>query len=113
MNKAINQAVEKTKDNQLFSKVAELIEFARKKVATTVNLTMVHTYFEIGRMIVEEDQQGKERAEYGKTVIEELAKHLTEKFGSGFSDRNLRNMRQFYLVYSEKGSSTSLNSLQN
>jgi predicted nuclease of restriction endonuclease-like (RecB) superfamily len=93
-------------DNQLFGKVAELIELARKKVATTVNLTMVHTYFEIGRMIVEDEQQGKERAGYGKTVLKGLSARLVEKFGKGFSERNLRNMRQFFLVYSESGLSS-------
>lgn len=89
-----------SKDNQLYRKVAELIELARKKVATTVNLTMVHTYFEIGRMIVEDEQQGKERAEYGKSVLKELSVRLIERFGKGFSEQNLRNMRQFFLTYS-------------
>ncbi|MDP3912327.1 MAG: DUF1016 N-terminal domain-containing protein [Bacteroidota bacterium] len=87
-------------ESQLFSKVAELIELARKKVATTVNLAMVTTYFEIGRMIVEDEQQGKERAEYGKQLIKDLSKQLVEKFGKGFSQRNLEQMRQFYLAYS-------------
>ncbi len=87
---------------QLYNKVAELIDLARKKVATTVNLTMVHTYFEIGRMIVEEEQQGKERAKYGKTILKILSKQLTEKFGKGFSEQNLRNMRQFFQVYSDR-----------
>ena len=56
----------------LFSKIAGLIELARRTVAATVNLTMVHTYFEVGRLIVEEEQQGKERAEYGKKVLKNL-----------------------------------------
>ena len=89
-----------TPDNLLFSKVVELIELARKKVITTINLTMVHTYFEIGKMIVEEEQEGKERAKYGKHVLKDLSKKLTEKFGKGFSVDNLQNMRQFYLSYS-------------
>jgi predicted nuclease of restriction endonuclease-like (RecB) superfamily len=88
------------KNIQLFGKVAELIESARKKVATAVNLTMVYTYFEIGRMIVEDEQSGKERAEYGKTVLKDLSKQLTEKFGKGFSIDNLEKMRQFYSFYS-------------
>jgi predicted nuclease of restriction endonuclease-like (RecB) superfamily len=87
-------------DNQLFLKIAELIELARKKVATTVNLAMVHTYFEIGRMIVEDEQQGKTRANYGKHTLKELSKRLADKFGKGFSVDNLQNMRQFYLTYS-------------
>jgi predicted nuclease of restriction endonuclease-like (RecB) superfamily len=87
-------------DNQLFSKIAELIELARQKVATAVNLAMVHTYFEIGKMIVEDEQQGKERAEYGKATLKLLSQQLNEKFGKGFSVDNLQNMRQFYLAYS-------------
>ena len=87
--------------SQLFQKVVDLIELARKRVATTVNLAMVHTYFEIGRMIIEEEQQGKERADYGKQVLLELSKRLVEKYGKGFSDVNLRQMRLFYLTYSK------------
>jgi predicted nuclease of restriction endonuclease-like (RecB) superfamily len=89
-----------TKNNQLFVRVAEIIDIARKKVVSSVNLTMVHTYFEIGRMIIEDEQQGKERAEYGKFVLKDLSKQLTEKFGKGFSPDNLENMRKFYLAYS-------------
>lgn len=99
--------------NQLFGKVAELIEFARKKVATTVNLTMVHSYFEIGCMIVEDEQQGKERAEYGKSVLKELSVRLTEKFGKGFSVESLDRMRFFYKTYSSRISSTPLTKLEN
>lgn len=97
-----------TSDNLLFSKVAELIELARKKVITTVNLTMVHTYFEIGKMIVEEEQEGKERAKYGKHVLKDLSKRLTEKFGKGFSVENLDRMRFFYKTYAAAISSTDL-----
>lgn len=89
-------------DNQLFVKIAELIEMARNKVATTVNLAMVHTYFDIGKMIVEDEQQGKARADYGKHTLKELSIRLNEKFGKGFSEQNLRNMRQLFLVYSSR-----------
>lgn len=68
-------------DNQLFVKIAALIEIARNKVATTVNLAMVHTYFDIGKMIVEDEQQGKARADYGKHILKELSIRLNEKFG--------------------------------
>jgi len=88
--------------NQLYNKVAELIDLARNKVATVVNLTMVHTYFEIGRMIVEEEQQGKERAAYGKAVLKTLSLKLTERFGKGFSVDNLQNMRRFFQAYSDR-----------
>ena len=87
-------------ENSLFSKVADLLELARKQVVTAVNLTMVHTYFEIGKMIIEEEQQGEIRATYGKSILKDLSIRLKERFGKGFSEQNLRNMRQFYLVYS-------------
>ena len=84
----------------LFDKIAKLIESARKKVASAVNLTMVYTYFEVGRMIVEDEQQGQERAEYGKTILKDLSIKLINKFGKGFSEPNLRNMRKFFITYS-------------
>ena len=87
-------------DNALFDNIALIIEQARQKVAATVNLTMLLTYFDIGRMIVENEQQGKERAVYGKNVIKNLSIRLLDKFGQGFSERNLLQMRQFYLTYS-------------
>ena len=63
---------------------------------------MVLTYFEIGRMIVEEEQNGKQRADYGKQLISDLSKKLTNEFGKGFSITNIQQMRQFYLVYSKQ-----------
>jgi predicted nuclease of restriction endonuclease-like (RecB) superfamily len=84
----------------LFGKIADLIELARQQVVTTVNLAMVRTYFEIGRTIVDDEQQGNPRAQYGKAVIADLARRLTDAFGKGFSVRNLEQMRQFYLTYS-------------
>ena len=74
----------------------------------TVNQTMVLTYFEIGRMIVEEEQDGKERAGYGKQILKELSKVLSKEFGKGFSVDNLENMRRFYLAY-RKSETTSRN----
>ena len=87
-------------ENNLFGRIAELVELARQKVATAANLAMVHTYFEIGKMIVEDEQNGEKRAEYGKQILKELSVKLTEKFGKGFSPDNLQNMRRFYLAYS-------------
>jgi len=83
-----------------YNQVVELLQSARNSVIQTVNQTMVLTYFEIGKMIVEEEQCGKERADYGKKLLEELAKILTKEFGRGFSETNLKQMRQFYLIYS-------------
>ena len=91
-----------TNDQHLFNRVAELIELARKKVVTAVNLTMVMTYFEIGRAIIENEQGGLERAAYGKYVLKDLSKRLAEKFGKGFSEQNLRNMRQFFSIYADR-----------
>ena len=69
----------------LFTKIAGLLQTARQNVVRAVNQTMVYTYYEIGRTIVEDEQQGKERAEYGKQVLKELSKRLSEQFGKGFS----------------------------
>lgn len=68
---------------------------------------MVLTYFEIGRKIVEEEQKGENRAEYGKKILKILSKKLTEKYKKGFSLTNLKQIRSFYLVYSEKGQTVS------
>lgn len=91
----------KPQNTALFTRAINLLHEAREKVVRTINLTMVHTYFEIGRMIVEEEQGGKERAGYGKELLKSLSKVLTKEFGRGFSVRNIEQMRQFYLVYSK------------
>ncbi len=88
--------------NQLINKISELLISARERVLQTVNHTMVLTYFEIGKMIVEEEQNGKERADYGKQLIIDLSQKLTTEFGKGFSITNIQQMRQFYLVYSKQ-----------
>ena len=97
--------MKKSMDNagdMLVKRVEQLIIEARQKVAVAVNTTMVYTYYEIGRMIVENEQNGQERAEYGKAVLKKLSAHLTIKFGKGFSQRNLEQMRQFFLIYEKK-----------
>jgi predicted nuclease of restriction endonuclease-like (RecB) superfamily len=90
----------------LYCKVSELLKQAQSNVVQTVNKTMVTTYFEIGRMIVEEEQKGKERAEYGQQLINELSYKLSTEFGKGFSPTNIKQMRSFYLIYS-KGQTVS------
>ena len=87
-------------DNSLYNKISSILEESRKFVATTVNTAMIQTYFEIGRLIVEEEQHGNIRAEYGKETLKNLSIKLTANYGKGFSQRNLEQMRQFYLVYS-------------
>ena len=84
----------------LFNKVANLIEQARARVATAMNVAEVYTKYQIGRYIVEEEQSGKKRAEYGKQVLEGLSERLTAHYGDGWSYSNLRQVRQFFLTYS-------------
>ena len=86
--------------NKFLNKVSLLIEEAKKNVKTAVNIAMVYTYFEIGQMIIEEEQNGDNRAEYGKYIIRNLSSFLTEHYGKGYSISNLKNFRQFYLIYS-------------
>lgn len=80
--------------------VGALIENARTNAKAAIDLSMVYAYFEVGRMIVEEEQKGEERAEYGKQVITRLSEYLKQHFGKGFSVTNLKQMRQFYKTYS-------------
>lgn len=94
-----NKAVSRARKPSLFARVVALIEEARQKVATVANLAQVYTNFEIGRQIVEEEQGGKRRAEYGKKVVEELSIKLTARFGRGWSMRSLETIRKFYLLY--------------
>ncbi|MBP1672756.1 MAG: hypothetical protein H6Q25_571 [Bacteroidetes bacterium] len=93
--------IEQNNQNDFYNKISNLLKDARRSVVQTINKTMVDTYFEIGRMIVEEEQNGKERAEYGKQILKELSIRLSTEFGKGFSQRNIEQMRQFYLTYSK------------
>ena len=88
--------------NNLFQKVVDLITQARKRVATTVNIAEVYTKFHIGQYIVEYEQKGEIRAEYGKTVLKELSKRLTDRLGDGWGYSTLKNIKQFYLVYAKR-----------
>ena len=83
----------------LFERISALIEESRKKVATAVNIAEVYTKYEIGRYIVEDEQEGKARAAYGKQVLPILSQRLTDKFGSGWSLETLKSARKFYSVY--------------
>jgi predicted nuclease of restriction endonuclease-like (RecB) superfamily len=83
----------------LYARVSALITIARSQVRTVVNQAMVQTYWQIGRFIVEDEQAGKNQAEYGTSLLKELSERLTSEFGKGFDARNLRNMRQFYLLF--------------
>ena len=88
-----------TAQNALLTNIRELLNQGRKQVFQAVNAAMVQTYWEIGRLIVEDEQQGQARAEYGKGVLKTLSAALTNEFGKGFDVRNLSNMRSFYQAY--------------
>ncbi|KIA98858.1 hypothetical protein OA93_08215 [Flavobacterium sp. KMS] len=97
----------------IFQQVVELLQNARQQVLCTVNSTMTITYFEIGRMIVEEEQNGKDKAEYGKQLLKGLSQQLIKEFGKGFSVDNLQNIRKFYLVYSISETVSSILEIKN
>lgn len=84
---------------RLFSEIRQILVGARQTAYKAVNFAMVTAYWNIGRLIVEDEQQGNTRAEYGKAVLIDLSQRLTEEFGKGFTEANLRNMRQFYLCF--------------
>lgn len=83
----------------LYNRISKLLKISREKTIRAINTTMVTTYFEIGRLIVEEEQNGKDRATYGKEILKNLSIKLTKEFGKGFSTTNLEQMRKFYKVY--------------
>jgi predicted nuclease of restriction endonuclease-like (RecB) superfamily len=87
--------------NELIHEIRDLIQSARLAVVHSVDLIHVLTNFEIGRRIVEHEQGGEERAEYGKALLKELSAALTEEFGRGFSEDNLSLMRRFFLTYKD------------
>lgn len=88
-----------TAENDFISGIRVLLVEARQSVVKQVNATMIKTYYEIGRRIVEQEQQGKEVANYGDYILVRLSESLSGSFGKGFSKRNLELMRQFYLTY--------------
>ena len=98
----------------LIGDIAELLEAARRNAARAVNALMTATYWEIGRRIVEFEQRGKKRAEYGEELLQRLAQDLTARFGRGFSYPNVNKFRQFYLAFPAPGilSTPSIESTQ-
>jgi predicted nuclease of restriction endonuclease-like (RecB) superfamily len=87
---------------KLFENIKALLHEARNAVVRNINTAMVVTYFEIGRMIVLDEQQGKKRADYAEETLKNLSLDLTREFGKGYSERNLRSFRQFYLTYNTR-----------
>jgi len=90
----------------LIKQIKSIVAASRQKIAQTVNEALLHAYWEIGKHIVEFEQKGNIRAEYGKSLIIQLSKELTKTLGKGFSRSNLKNMRNFYLYY-QKGQTLS------
>ena len=95
-----NKRPVKTRKSGLAERIITLVEEAKRKVVSAVNVALVYTYYEVGRMIVEEEQGGKRRAEYGKAQLQELSKKLTAQLGRGWSATNLEYMRKLFRVYS-------------
>ena len=83
----------------LHQNTLQILQTARTQIARTVNFTIVEAYWKIGQTIVQEEQQGKYRAEYGANLMEYLAKRLTMELGNGFNERNLYYMKQFYAQF--------------
>lgn len=88
-----------SKTEIFYENILNILKNSREKVLKTVNVTMVKTYFEIGRLILEEEQKGESRATYGKEIFKNLSIRLTKEFGKGFSETNLKQMKTFYDVY--------------
>ncbi|MDV0446684.1 putative nuclease YhcG [Methanosarcinaceae archaeon Ag5] len=87
-------------EENLYSQIADLLSRARLATTHAVNQTMVYTYYEIGRTILEDELNGDQRAEYGKQVLKNLSARLVKEFGKGFSVDNLERMKKFYSLYS-------------
>ncbi|MDN3694231.1 PDDEXK nuclease domain-containing protein [Chryseobacterium tructae] len=100
--------------SNLFISIKQLIENAKRSIVRNINTAIVLTYFEIGKVIIENEQDGKDRAEYAKETLKNLSQQLTKEFGRGYSVDNLQWMRKFYLTYqnriSEKYETVSRNS---
>ena len=96
MKNEINESVYDINMDKLCQNSIELIKYARNITAKQVNNVQIMTYYSLGRWIVEVQQQGKHRAEYGKKIIINLSKKLTEEFGKGFSESTLEKARKFY-----------------
>ena len=92
-----------TNEDELYERVSSHLKKARQSVVQSINTEMLSAYWHIGREVVEEEQKGEKRAEYGKMIIQRLSERLTKDFGNGFGTSTLADMRKFYLTYSELG----------
>ena len=89
-------------EDYLYQAIVAVVQQTRQQTKQVVNQQMVQTYWHIGHLIVEHEQQGQERAEYGKQLLKQLSKRLKNDFGRGFDTTNLRNMRQLYLTFPKR-----------
>ena len=89
-------------EDHLYQAIVAIVQQTRQQTKKVVNQQMVQTYWHIGHLIVEHEQQGQERAEYGKQLLKQLSKRLKNDFGRGFDTTNLRNMRQLYLTFPKR-----------
>jgi len=96
--------------SSLIKEIQQILVKARLKAVSTVNTAMVEAYWQMGKRIVEEEQQGEDRANYGEGLIKQLSKSLSTDFGKGFSIANLRNFRQFYQTFPDVGKGYALRS---
>jgi hypothetical protein len=94
-----NRIEDKEKLGSIYRRIREILESARSGAYRAVNFAMVQAYWQIGREIVEGEQSGSHRADYGSAIIDELSKKLTKEYGQGFNKTNLWYMRQFHLVF--------------
>lgn len=83
----------------IYGEIKAILESARSQAFRAVNFAMVQAYWNIGRVVVEEEQRGKARAGYGEFLLKDVSERLTKDFGKGFDYSNLKNMRQFYLTF--------------
>ena len=88
--------------NTAYGEIKKIIDTARTSIIQTVNATMVIAYWTIGKIIVEEEQKGQKRAGYGKKLLKQLSAQLTEEYGCGFDESNLRNIRLFYYHFPKR-----------
>ena len=99
MDKSIIVSNDVSLSSNFIREIKQLVTRSRQEAYTAVNQAMVNAYWQIGRRIVEEEQGGAERANYGKQILKQLSVALTEEFGKGFSVQNLYYFRQFYLTF--------------
>lgn len=99
MKKLTKKELQRTNVNKVYRNIKLILEKARNNAYHAINFAMINAYWHIGEVIIESEQKGKKRAEYGKTLIKELSKRLSKEYGSGFDESNLRRMRQFYLTF--------------